>query len=165
MKKIALDGRIGKDAERRRTEKGKEYIHFSVANNSYSGGKETTEWFEVSCYDPYVVENRVKYLTKGKYVIINGDINTSVTVKNGKIYLNQYITANSIDTPSFGSRKEEEDDTTVSTYTATTETQKETSIPRDPMPSYSGKAPSTTITNVSNTSLSDSSSPEDDLPF
>jgi single-stranded DNA-binding protein len=85
-----------------------------------------------------VNENRVKFLTKGTYVIITGTPNSEVNVdRTGKVWLNQYVTASSIDTPSF--RKRDEDgasstttasaqsttlDGNLSTYTGSTQTMK-----------------------------------------
>jgi single-stranded DNA-binding protein len=138
MKQIQFDGRIGANgAEVRTTKGGKQYVRFSVANNSFANGAEKTEWYDVTSYDPYVIENRVKYLTKGTYVIISGVPNIEVNVKEGKIWLNQYVTATTIDTPSF--KKKDEDgaqstvteNTSMSTYTGGTQSQySSTSIPK-----------------------------------
>lgn len=119
MKQISLDGRIGKDAEVLTTKGGKKYIRFSLANDTFLNGENKTEWFDITCYDPFIVDNRVKYLSKGRYVIVNGSFNTEVNVRNGKIYLNQYVTASTIDTPSFGTKREETEEV-VSTYTGGT---------------------------------------------
>ena len=109
MKSITFDGRIGANgAEIRQTRGGKPYVRFSVANNSFVNNQEKTEWFDVTSYDPYVIENRVKYLTKGTYVIINGSLNTDVNVKDNKVWVNQYVTASTIDTPYFGKKGDDE---------------------------------------------------------
>ena len=107
MKNFSFDGRLGKDAEVLSTKGGKPYVRFSVANNSFSGGVEKTEWIDVTSYDQYVVENRAKYLTKGTYVIVNGDVRFDVSIKEGKVWKNVYVTAYSIDTPNFGKRDDE----------------------------------------------------------
>ena len=120
MKTMTFDGRIGASgAEVRTTKGGKPYVRFSVANNSFANGAEKTEWYEVTSYDEYIINNRVKYLTKGTYVIITGNPNIEVNVRDGKIWLNQYITATTIDTPSF---KKKEDDGTVSESVNSTQT-------------------------------------------
>lgn len=119
MKSITFDGRIGANgAEVRTTKGGRPYVKFSVANNSYSNGQEKTEWFDITSYDPFVIENRVKYLTKGTYVIITGTPNTEVNVdRTGKVWLNQYVTANSIDTPAF--RKKDDDNVSAQSTNTT----------------------------------------------
>lgn len=117
MKTITFDGRIGASgAEVRTTKGGKPYVRFSVANNSFANGAEKTEWFDITSYDEYVINNRVKYLTKGTYVIITGTPNVEVNVRDGKVWLNQYVTATTIDTPSF---KKKEDDGASATANTT----------------------------------------------
>lgn len=155
MKNIFFDGRIGRDgAEIKTTQGGKKYVKFSVANNSFAGGQEKTEWFEVTSYDPYVIENRAQYLTKGTYVIISGTLKCEVKVgKDNNMYLNYYVTATTIDTPSFKKKDESSETTeqTVSTYTASTQTEKVAPAPKpEPQPAVAAMAPQ---------------SNDDDLPF
>lgn len=143
---MTFDGRIGASgAEVRTTKGGKPYVRFSVANNSFANGAEKTEWFDVTSYDEYIINNRVKYLTKGTYVIITGNPNIEVNVRDGKIWLNQYITASTIDTPSF---KKKEDDTTASvtsevpsTFTGGTESHQFVSK-TEPAPAYASSVAS-----------------------
>lgn len=117
MKTITFDGRIGANgAEVRTTKGGKPYVRFSVANNSFANGAEKTEWFDVTSYDEYIINNRVKYLTKGTYVIITGTPNVEVNVRDGKVWLNQYVTATTIDTPSF--KRKDDETSTVSSNTS-----------------------------------------------
>jgi len=133
MKQITLDGRIGKDgAKTYQTAKGKTYIRFSLANDSFVNGANKTEWFDITCFDPYIVENRSKYMTQGRYAIVQGVLNSEVSVKDGKVYLNHYVNANNIELPSFGNKKEESNGVQVSTFTGGTksaETAKASSTP------------------------------------
>ena len=173
MKSITFDGRIGANgAEVRTTKGGRPYVKFSVANNSFANGQEKTEWFDITSYDPFVIENRVKYLTKGTYVIITGTPNSEVNVdRTGKVWLNQYVTASSIDTPSF--RKKDEDavattvtstqstvlDGNLSTYTGATQTtvNKVMEAPKvSATPQMAEVMPSTVGVSVAD---------DDDLPF
>lgn len=181
MKTITFDGRIGANgAEVRTTKGGKQYVRFSVANNSFANGAEKTEWYDVTSYDPYVIENRVKYLTKGTYVIISGVPNIEVNVKEGKIWLNQYVTATTIDTPSF--KKKDEDgaqatvtEPAVSTYTGSTQSQNSsTSIPKpQPAPATvsAGSMPSTGVMptppspSYNDAPVDNNYVADDDLPF
>lgn len=118
MKLISLDGRIGKDAVVGKTQTGRQYVRFSLANTTFVNKAEKTDWYEITSFDPYVVENKVEYLKKGRYVIVHGDIRTEVNASNGHVYLNYYVTANNIDTPSFGSKRDN-DETGNSTVSAT----------------------------------------------
>jgi hypothetical protein len=51
---------------------------------------------------------------------VQGVPDSQVVNKEGKIYLNNYITANSIDLPSFGTKKEDSPVAQVSTFTGGT---------------------------------------------
>lgn len=109
MKTISFDGRIGASgAEVRTTQGGKPYVRFSVANNTFVNSQEKTEWFDVTSYDPFVIEKRINVLTKGTYVIIQGQLNTEVNVKDGKVWVNQYVTASTIDVPYFKKSENEQ---------------------------------------------------------
>lgn len=124
MKTITLDGRIGKDgAKTFQTAKGKNYIRFSLANDTFINGANKTEWFDITSFDQFVVENQSKFLTKGRYIIVQGTLNSEVTNKNGKIYLNNYVTANNIELPSLGTKKEENNEAQVSTFTGGTKSE------------------------------------------
>jgi len=121
MRQITLDGRIGKDgAKTFQTAKGKNYIRFSLANDSFVNGATKTEWFDITCFDPFLVENKAKFMTQGRYVIVQGIPDSVVTNKDGKIYLNHYVTANNIELPSFGGKREESNEIQVSTFTGGT---------------------------------------------
>lgn len=175
MKTITFDGRIGASgAEVRTTKGGKPYVRFSVANNSFANGAEKTEWFDITSYDEYVINNRTKYLTKGTYVIITGTPNTEVNVRDGKVWLNQYVTATSIDTPSF-KKKDEEGGTVAesvatpatSTFTGGTESQRFVQTP-EPAPAYASRTASPSDYNATYTPSVGSvasSNDESDLPF
>lgn len=128
MKIISFDGRVGANGvEVKTTKTGISYATFSVANNSFTNGNEETEWFDVTSFDPNFIEKRAKNITKGTYVIINGQLRTKMNVdRSGKVWINQYVTANTIDTPRFGVKNENvssqntTNDPVVSTYTGGT---------------------------------------------
>ena len=130
MKTLMFDGRVGANGtEVKTTKNGKVYARFSVANNAYINGEEKTEWFDVISYDPTFIEKRAQYLTKGSYVIISGSLRTEVKPdQSGKLWVNHYVTATTIDTPRFGGKSTEQGvqvgSTTpqVSTYTGSTPT-------------------------------------------
>lgn len=153
MRIISFDGRIGKTAEVLTAKNGRKYLRMSVANNMFTSNEERTDWFEVTCYDEFIVDKRAKYLTKGTYVIVTGSIVTEVKPKNGKIWVNHYVTATAIDTPRFGknqddssqSYQEEQSEPEVSVYTANTATQRTyqeapVAEPAMPVPSYESPA-------------------------
>lgn len=104
MKTIILDGRVGANGtEVKTTKSGKPFAKFSVANNTYVNGEEKTEWFDVISYDPTFIEKRAQYLGKGSYVIVTGNIRTEVNIdQTNKVWINNYITATTIETPRLG---------------------------------------------------------------
>lgn len=98
MRYFIVDGRLGKNAEVVTGKTGNKYVRFTLANTEYRNKEATTTWFDVTSTDPFVIEKLTPYLTKGKHVCVNGefDVRDIVTVKNGKVYVNLRIKANSI---------------------------------------------------------------------
>ena len=142
MRQITLDGRIGTGgAKVLQTGKGKSYIRFSIANDTFVNGANKTEWFDVTCFDPFLVENKAKYMTQGRYVIVQGIPDSVVTNKDGKIYLNHYVTANNIELPSFGGKREESNEVQVSTFTGGTKSAEVKSKPAPVQETYQAPAP------------------------
>ena len=150
MKIITVDGRLGRDAEVKTTNGGTKYVRFTLANTSFERGEEKTEWFDITSYDDFAIEKQAPILKKGSYILVTGTFKTDVNFENGKLYLNQRVTALSIDVPNLGKKKdkENEDETVVSTYTPT-----ETDEPKD-MPS---EEPTTSAITVEDE--------DSDLPF
>lgn len=175
MKQILIDGRIGKGgAKTFQTTKGKNYIRFSLANDTFSNGTNKTEWFDVTSFDPFIVESKAGILTQGSYVIIHGTLNSEVSAKNGKIYLNQYVTADSIDIPRLGAKKDEVNEEQVSTYTGGTKPSEIATPVQAPLAApvqQPSPAPQATAAPVAAPQPSVAASPagwsggDDDLPF
>ena len=158
MKVIIFDGRIGaKGAEVSATRGGKPFVRFSVANNSYVNGQDKTEWFDVTSYDPFIIENKVNSLTKGTPVQIVGTLNTEVKVKDGKVWVNQYVTADRIEFNFAGKRDDDSQSAATSeasVSTVTGGTQSEAMVNNQP----ANEIPATE-------EMPMASSGEDDLPF
>lgn len=99
-----VDGRIGaKGAEKGVTRGGKEFIRFSLANNSFSGGQEKTVWYDVTCYDPFIIENKLEKLKKGTWVSVQGTLDVDSRVSDNKVWINMNLTAFRIDIVNSGS--------------------------------------------------------------
>jgi single-stranded DNA-binding protein len=164
MKTIIIDGRIGKDgAKVLKTKNGKAYIRFSLANDSFVNGANKTEWFDITSFDDFVVEKQSKMLTQGRYVIVNGVLNSEVATNNGKVYLNQYVRCNNIEIPSLGSKKDDSNETQVSTYTGGTKSE-ETARPEARQESKPAETPQPQPSVVAS-SMGSGWSNDDDLPF
>ena len=127
MNDIFIDGRLGGDAEVRTTRDGKPYVRFSVANNVYYKGEERTYWYDVTCYDPFIVEKRSKILTKGTYVFVRGSFVPDPKPYNGKLWINYNVTATMVEVPRVGRNQAleqpqmEETPPEISVYTANTQ--------------------------------------------
>lgn len=75
MKAICIAGRLGKDSELRRTQKGDAVLGFSVAVDDGYGGSKRTLWFECSLFGKRG-QSLEGALTKGKQVTVSGDFST-----------------------------------------------------------------------------------------
>lgn len=97
-----VDGRLTRDAEVRVNKtNNKKFLTFTIANNGYTRGEQTTTYFNVVSYNEFDV-NRIESLTKGKLVVVTGKPNEVMTIKDNKTYLNRNIMAHNIEmgTPS-----------------------------------------------------------------
>lgn len=152
-----VDGRIGaKGAEVSSTQGGKKFVKFSLANNMFIGGQEKTVWYDVTCYDQYVIENKVEKLKKGTPVQVVGTLVTDANVKDNKVWINNNLTAVKIDILVLGTKDVQSGQTETtqeaSTYTGGTQSEKIAPQPKqEPEPET-----------YSTGSFSDGS---DDLPF
>ena len=97
---IIITGNIVADAELRSGKEGREFITFRVAVNEGSGEDKKTSYYDVS-------SSRValqQYLKKGGKVTVIGHLSVSAVEKDGKAFLNAYVSAYDID---FGSAQKE----------------------------------------------------------
>lgn len=132
MRQITLDGRIGKGgAKVMKSSNGRDYVRFDIANDAFVDGTNKTDWFSITCFDPYVVSKKSEFLKQGRYVIVQGTIKSEVNTKNGQIWLNHYVTANNIELPSFGKKddKEDNEEPQVSVFTGGTKSAEVVSAP------------------------------------
>ena len=173
MRTITFDGRLGKDAEVLTARNGRQYVRFNVANNMFNDGNERTDWFDVTCYDQFVVDKKFSFLKKGTYVIVTGQILSKVNVSNGNVYQNHYVTASTIEIPRFGRKNDDnystkDEPAVVSVYTGGTKSDisqtgsamASPSIPPVPSPPPERYTPSDYSNSVDYTNNDD-----DDLPF
>ena len=72
LNKICLIGRLGKDAELLTSNRGTQYMKFTMATNRNVGKEERTEWHNVTVWNEKLVENLHPYLTKGKQIYLEG---------------------------------------------------------------------------------------------
>lgn len=104
MNKVIVSGRITNDLELRTTANGKHFVAFNIAVNEGSGDNQTTHFFNVNAWEANA-DFLVKYMEKGRKLLIEGSLKTSQYEKEGKKYTNTYILANHFD---FMDNKKEE---------------------------------------------------------
>ena len=75
MKNITIAGRLGKDAELRRTQNGDPVLGFTVAVDDGYGQAKRTLWFKCSLWGKRG-ESLAQHLTKGTPVTVSGDLST-----------------------------------------------------------------------------------------
>lgn len=75
MKQIVIAGRLGKDAELRRTQGGDPVLGFSVAVDDGYGENKRTLWFRCSMWGKRA-QSLDGHLTKGSAVTVAGDLST-----------------------------------------------------------------------------------------
>lgn len=157
MKLLTIDGRLGRNAELKTTSGGTKYVKFVIANNEFEHGETTTNWYDVISYSDFTIEKQINLLTSGTYVLITGTPKEEVNVKDGRVFLNRSVNAFKIDIPSF--KKKDDDEQEVSTYTASTKTEKVTE--KKPSPAPVQKEEKKVTTQI----ITDENEDDDDLPF
>ena len=86
MNNLTIAGNIGKNAELRRTQSGKDVASFSVAVSK--GRDQETIWFDCSLWGERGAK-LVQYLTKGTKVCVQGEV--SAREHNGRAYLQVFV--------------------------------------------------------------------------
>ena len=84
MKNITIAGRLGKDAELRRTQDGTAVLNFTVAVDDGYGERKGTLWFDCSLFGKRG-EALEPHLSKGSAVTVSGDLGKRE--HDGKTYL------------------------------------------------------------------------------
>ena len=105
MNFIHIAGHIGKDPETRYTADGQEVTVFSVAVNVRKGGNDETIWFRVTMWGDRW-KKMLPYLTKGKPVMVGGELTRKPEIYTDKNGLQQVsaleITADYVKFSPFG---------------------------------------------------------------
>lgn len=107
MNKVIVSGRITNDLELRTTASGKHFVAFNIAVNEGSGENQTTHFFNVNAWEANA-DFLIKYMEKGRKLLIEGSLKTSQYEKEGKKYTNTYILASHFDF--MDSKKEEKEE-------------------------------------------------------
>jgi single-strand DNA-binding protein len=68
-----FSGRLGADAELKKTQKGESFASFRVANDIGFGDSKTTQWVDCTYWGKRG-ESVARYLTKGGYITVSGEL-------------------------------------------------------------------------------------------
>lgn len=80
MNSVNLIGRITKNLELRKTEKGESFLGFTITVNEYSKEKEYTNYIECVTFGK-TAENMSKYLEKGSLISVEGSVSSRTVEK------------------------------------------------------------------------------------
>lgn len=81
--KVIMIGRLAKKPELKTNSSGdKAYTRFSIAVNSFSNGKEETQWFDITAFGK-VAEVCSNNLDKGSVVMVEGKLQNNEYEKDG----------------------------------------------------------------------------------
>lgn len=89
LQKIEVIGNLVSDAEVKSGKDGKEFISFRIAASEQSGEEKRTTYYDVKFGKSGVLD----YLRKGQQVYVSGRLSLSAVCKDGKAFLNAYISA------------------------------------------------------------------------
>lgn len=160
-----VDGRLTKDAEVKTIKTtGTKFLTFTLANNSFAKGEQTTTFFNVVSYNNFDIE-RAETFTKGKLLVISGKPSENITVKDNKTYLNRNIIAHNIEYGTF-SNKESNEQSSVTTYHDVAPIQPNT--PQSvaiPQPQLQPSIPTCEVPQPPTFQVENNSNYDDDLPF
>lgn len=100
MNKVIICGRLGQDPELKHTQSGQAVCNLSVATskkwkNDKGEQFEKTEWHRVIIWGKSG-ENSARYLTKGREVLIEGELQTRNWEKDGVTHYITEIVANNV---------------------------------------------------------------------
>jgi single-strand DNA-binding protein len=81
-------GRLGADAETRKTQGGTSVLSFRAANDVGVGDKKTTQWITCLIFGKRAEGRLVEFLTKGAQVFVTGELRAALSEGQNKTYMN-----------------------------------------------------------------------------
>lgn len=103
MNTVTIIGNLGRDPRIGTTKNGKEIMSFSLADNLYVRGEQTTQWWDVVVINPQTIASFKNSLKKGSNVVVTGSAHSEIDTIEGKNYLRNNLTAFNIAYNSNGS--------------------------------------------------------------
>ena len=93
---VSILGRLGKDPELKETKNGVPCVDFTLANNRDSGDNERVNWLSCRAYKG-TAETICKYLTKGRKILVEGELWEDHWEKDGKYNSRTYVLVTSFE--------------------------------------------------------------------
>lgn len=93
LQKIEIIGTVFTDAELKQSKSGNQYASFTVVVRESYGEEKRSTFYDVSISRPGIVN----YVKKGRQIYVSGRLSLSAVCKDGKAYLNAYVSANELD--------------------------------------------------------------------
>lgn len=93
LQKIEIIGTVFTDAELKQSKSGNQYVGFTVVVRENFGEEKRATFYDVS----YGRTGIVNYVKKGRQIYVSGRLSLSAVCKDGKAYLNAYVSANEVD--------------------------------------------------------------------
>jgi single-stranded DNA-binding protein len=136
-----LDGRLTRDAEVKTGKDGQKFLSFTIANNKLLKGERVTTFFNVISYNDFFIKRQETdtAFKKGRLLIVSGNPSETMSVKDGKTYLNRNIIANNIEYGYDGSSENKEHQT--ETYHSVAPATPTVEVPKPNIPTLQDVAP------------------------
>jgi single-strand DNA-binding protein len=83
VNRVFLLGHLGKDPESKQIGTGSVVCNLSLATSKKVNGADKTEWHRVTCWNK-TAEFAAKYLTKGRLVFVEGELQTRSWEQDGQ---------------------------------------------------------------------------------
>ena len=159
MNVFMVTGRLGRDAQVKTPQSGGEpFVVFSIAEDQFFKGAETTVWYEVIANETKKIKAMVPHLKKGSGVVVTGFQHVSLEEYNGDKKIRITIYADRVEFNSTGKSGNSEPTAEKTTKEGTSRPAADEDIP---MKKTNKKA----ATKPEPAPVSDDDGPDDDLPF
>ena len=93
MQKISIIGKVVADAELKQSKSGNQYVNFSLVVEEKYGDETRVTYYEVGTNRTGIVN----YIKKGRTIYASGKISLSAICRDGKAFLNAYVSATDIE--------------------------------------------------------------------
>lgn len=98
MNNLIVSGFISNELKLTKSQNGKDYVNFVLANKTGFGNYENKNFFSCICFG-VTAQNLVKYKKKGDFIVVIGEVNIKEYEKDGVKRQTVNITVNNVEFP------------------------------------------------------------------